>query len=429
MQSAGTTIAADQAADQAVRLLLSGPAGGLAAARSIGDMTGNPRLMSFDMGGTSTDVALLDGGISLTSEGRIGDWPLSIPSVDIHTIGAGGGSIARLDRAGMLLVGPESAGADPGPACYDNGGEQVTVTDANMVLGRIPSRTLLGGYLPLDAAAARDAVARLAADMGCSVLDAARGVVRMANEHMARALRVISVERGHDPVAYMLLSFGGAGGLHACDLAELLGMAQVIIPARSGVLSAVGMLVSEPGRDLSSAVLKPLSDIGDDEIEKSFRALENDAAVQLCAEGVAAGAIRFRRRLELRYQGQSATIAVEYIPGGAHAEAFHEAHQKMSSLRLPHAVELVNLRLGARAPAALPSIDVAFYGKNPNEHGQAYVADLDCEVPLLDREGLSTGEVLHGPLLVTEADATVWVKPEWVVKPDKWGNLFISRSS
>ena len=438
MQSAGTTIAADQAADQAVRLLLSGPAGGLAAARSIGDLTGNHRLMSFDMGGTSTDVALIDGDITLTSEGRIGDWPLSVPSVDIHTIGAGGGSIARLDRAGMLLVGPESAGANPGPACYDNGGEQVTVTDANVVLGRIPSQTLLGGYLPLDAAAAHDAVARLAADMGCGVLDAARGVtlfvepagvVRLANEHMARALRVISVERGHDPADYMLLSFGGAGGLHACDLAELLGMGQVIIPARSGVLSAVGMLVSEPGRDLSSAVLKTLADIGDGEIEEGFRAMENDAAVQLRAEGVAAGSIRYRRRLELRYQGQSATIAVDYVPGGAHAEAFHEAHRKLSGLRLPHAVELVNLRLGARAPAALPSIDLAPAGKNPISSDRTYVADLDCEVPLLDREGLSAGEVLQGPLLVTEADATAWVKPGWAVEPDERGNLFVSRST
>ena len=428
MQSAGTTIAADQAAEQAVRLLLSGPAGGLAAARSIGELTGNPRLMSFDMGGTSTDVALLEGEITLTSEGRIGDWPLSVPSVDIHTIGAGGGSIARLDRAGMLLVGPESAGADPGPACYDNGGKQVTVTDANVVLGRIPSQTLLGGYLPLDAAAANDAVARLAANMGCSVLEAARGVVRLANEHMARALRVISVERGHDPADYTLLSFGGAGGLHACDLAELLGMGRVIIPSRSGVLSAVGMLVSEPGRDLSLAVLKPLADMGDNAIGKSFRALEKDAAMQLRAEGVTAGTIRFQRHLELRYRGQSATILVDYVPGSAHAEIFHEAHRKLSGLRLPHAVELVNLRLGARAPAALSSIDIAPDGKDLKKPGQAFVADLDCEVPLLDREGLSAGEVLRGPLLVTEADATAWVKPEWTLEPDEWGNLFISRS-
>jgi N-methylhydantoinase A len=302
------------------------------------------------------------------------------------------------------------------------------VTDANVVLGRIPSQTLLGGYLPLDAKAAHGAVARLAADMGCSVLGAARGVVRLANEHMARALRVISIERGHDPADYMLLSFGGAGGLHACDLAELLGMGQVIIPARSGVLSAVGMLVSEPGRDLSSAVLRPLADIGDDDIEEGFRTLENDAAVQLRAEGVAAGMIRFRRRLELRYQGQSATIVVDYVHGGAHAQVFHEAHRKLSGLSLPHAVELVNLRLGARAAAALPSIDIVPYGKGSKEPGQAYVADLDCEVPLVDREGLSAGKVLRGPLLITEADATAWIKPGWMVEPDRWGNLLINRS-
>ena len=194
MQSAGTTIAADQAADQAVRLLLSGPAGGLAAARSIAGQTGNPKLMSFDMGGTSTDVALFNGDIPLTQQSRIGAWPLSIPSVDIHTIGAGGGSIARVDEAGMLLVGPESAGASPGPACYGQGGDQATVTDANLLLGRIPADTMLGGYLPLDIQAAEQAVERLANQMGCGLLDAARGIVRLANEHMTRALRVISVQ-------------------------------------------------------------------------------------------------------------------------------------------------------------------------------------------------------------------------------------------
>jgi N-methylhydantoinase A len=429
MQSAGTTIAANQAADQAVRLLLSGPAGGLAAARSIGVLTGKPRLMSFDMGGTSTDVALIDGEVTLTSEGRIGDWPLSVPSVDIHTIGAGGGSIARLDRAGMLLVGPESAGADPGPACYDRGGKQVTVTDANVVLGKIPAQTLLGGYLPLDTAAAHAAVARLARDMGCDALDAARGVVRLANEHMARALRVISVERGHDPADYALLCFGGAGGLHACDLAELLGMGRVVIPARSGVLSAVGMLVSEPGRDLSSAVLKPLCDIGDSDIEDGFRALEEDAAAQLRDEGVAGEAIRFRRRLELRYQGQSATITIDHIPGGAHAECFHEAHRKLSGLRLPQTVELVNLRLGARAPAALPSIDIVSVARNPQPPGPVHVADLGREVPLFDREGLATDEALQGPLLVTEADATAWIKEGWQLRTDAWGNLHLRRKA
>jgi N-methylhydantoinase A len=425
MQSAGTTIAAEQAADQAVRLLLSGPAGGLAAARSIAAQTGNRRLMSFDMGGTSTDVALFNGEIPLTQQCRLGAWPLSIPSVDIHTIGAGGGSIARVDRAGMLLVGPESAGADPGPACYARGGKQATVTDANLVLGRLPASTLLGGYLPLDVQAAQQAVARLAGDMHCDVLDAARGIVRLANEHMARALRVISVERGHDPADYALLCFGGAGGLHACDLAELLNMKKVVIPARAGVLSAMGMLVSEPGRELSTAVLKPLAALDDKDIGQWFRVLEDDARGQLVNEGCDAQSVRFRHRLQLRYKGQSATISIDWSAGEAHEAKFHQAHQKASGLRLPHPVELVNLRLSARAPAVLRSIDVRHETRASESGGEALVPELGEKVPVRPRPGLTPGTPLVGPLLITESAATAWIKPGWVVEPDEWGNLLL----
>jgi len=425
MQSAGTTIAADQAADQAVRLLLSGPAGGLAAARSIAAQTANHKLMSFDMGGTSTDVALFNGEIPLTGQSRLGTWPLSIPSVDIHTIGAGGGSIARVDRAGMLLVGPESAGASPGPACYGKGGVQATVTDANLVLGRIPENILLGGYLPLDLQSAKQAVAKLANEMACDLLEAAQGIVRLANEHMARALRVISVERGHDPADYALLCFGGAGALHSCDLAELLNMARIIVPARAGVLSAMGMLVSEPGRELSQAVLKPLHDLRDETIGDGFKALETDARHQLTNEGCHARSVTFRRQLELRYKGQSATLSVDWSPGGAHEALFHEAHAKASGLRLPHPVELVNLRLSARAPAVLKSINVRQESRVFESGQQIYMPELDDKVNMYHRSGLAPGKSLEGPLLITESAATVWIKPGWVVTPDEWGNLFL----
>jgi N-methylhydantoinase A len=427
MQSAGTTIAADQAADQAVRLLLSGPAGGLAAARSIAGQTGNPKLMSFDMGGTSTDVALFNGDIRLTQQSRIGAWPLSIPSVDIHTIGAGGGSIARVDEAGMLLVGPESAGASPGPACYGQGGDQATVTDANLLLGRIPADTMLGGYLPLDIQAAEQAVERLANQMGCGLLDAARGIVRLANEHMTRALRVISVERGYDPVDYALLSFGGAGGLHACDLAELLNMKQVIIPARAGVFSAMGMLVSEPGRELSKAVLKPLQTLSDEVIGKWFQSLEVEARSQLTDEGCKPESVTFRHQLELRYKGQSATIPVTWANGGVHEETFHNAHAKASGLRLPHPVELVNIRLSARAPAALLSIDIREDGETTNE---TEVTDtrLSEEVPVLTRSGLCYRKCYPGPCILTEPVSTTWVKHGWTIEMDHWGNLLVQRA-
>lgn len=425
MQSAGTTIAADQAANQAVRLLLSGPAGGLAAARSIAAQTENPKLMSFDMGGTSTDVALFNGEIPLTGQCRLGSWPLSIPSVDIHTIGAGGGSIARVDRAGMLLVGPESAGASPGPACYGQGGTQVTVTDANLLLGRIPENTLLGGYLPLDVQAAEKVVSKLANDMGCDVLEAARGIVRLANEHMARALRVISVERGYDPADYALLCFGGAGGLHACDLAELLNMERIIIPARSGVLSAMGMLVSEPGRELSQAVLAPLDSLNDSDIRQRFHLLEADAGAQLTDEGCMPESLVFRRQLELRYKGQSATISINWSDGGDHETAFHEAHTRASGLRLPHPVELVNMRLSARAPAVLKSIDIRQESEKGTTGEMIYMPELACEVPMFHRIGLPVGESVQGPLLVTESAATAWIKPGWEVRVDEWGNLHL----
>lgn len=429
MQSAGTTIAAEQAAGQAVRLLLSGPAGGLAAARSLAKQTSTPKLMTFDMGGTSTDVALFNGEIPLTNQSRIGDWPLSIPSVDIHTIGAGGGSIARVDRAGMLLVGPESAAANPGPACYDQGGQQVTVTDANLLLGRIPANTLLGGYLPLDVSAAQRAMAGLAQDMNCGVLDAARGVIRIANEHMARALRVISVERGHDPAEYALLCFGGAGGLHACDLAELLNMDRIIIPARSGVLSAVGMLVSEPGRELSRAVLKPLEELDDEEIAIGFHALESEARAQLIAEGCAAGDVQFRHQIELRYRGQSATIPINWQYGGEHAQAFHVAHKKVSGLQLPHAVELVNLRLGAWAPAVLQSVDIEPVVVNVPRTEMIYTPELAQEVPMVHRGALQPEQSIAGPALVVEAASTAWIKPGWLARADRWGSLFLQVSA
>jgi N-methylhydantoinase A len=425
MQSAGTTIAASQASQQAVRLLLSGPAGGLAAARSIAGQTGNPKLMSFDMGGTSTDVALLNGQIPLTSQSRIGPWPLSIPSVDIHTIGAGGGSVARVDRAGMLLVGPQSAGASPGPACYDQGGTQATVTDANLLLGRIPQNTLLGGYLPLNIQKAKQAISELALKMGCSALEAALGIVRLANEHMARALRVISVERGYDPADYALLCFGGAGGLHACDLAELLNMKRIIIPARAGVFSAMGMLVSEPGREMSSAVLKPLASLTDIEIAKAFEALEAEATTQLTEEGCKPDDITFRHQLELRYKGQSATIPVDWVRGGAHDEVFHQAHAKASGLRLPHAVELVNLRLGARAPAVLKSIDIQHEQEGSGTGEMVYMPEIEDDLRVINQHELLSEVPVQGPCVLKSTVATTWVKPGWSTKADEWGNLLM----
>ncbi|MCA1778814.1 MAG: hydantoinase/oxoprolinase family protein, partial [Xanthomonadaceae bacterium] len=234
MQSSGLTVSADQAGRRAVHLLLSGPAGGLAAAAHIGREIEASRLLTFDMGGTSTDVALLDGKPSLTREGRIGRYPVAVPMVDMHTIGAGGGSIVRVDAGGLLQVGPRSAGADPGPICYGRGGSGITVTDANLVLGRLPRETRLGGSHGLDYSAAEAALGELAEKLGLDRHETARGIIRIANEHMSRALRVMSAERGVDPKSSVLMSFGGAGGLHVCELAESLGMSAAVVPARAG---------------------------------------------------------------------------------------------------------------------------------------------------------------------------------------------------
>ena len=243
----------------------------LAAAMGIAGQTQSPKLMSFDMGGTSTDVALLNGRIPLTSHSRIGSWPLSIPTVDIHTIGAGGGSIAWLDVGGMLQVGPQSAGAAPGPACYGGGGQEPTVTDANLLLGRLQSDAFLGGEMVLDVVAARAALDRLAGPMGVSAVRAAQDIVAVANEHMAQALRAISIKRGADPREHVLVSFGGAGGLHVCALAALLDVQAAIVPVHGGVLSALGMLAARPGRQLSRTRIAPLDAAPEAELEAIVR--------------------------------------------------------------------------------------------------------------------------------------------------------------
>jgi len=389
---------------------------------------GTRKLLSFDMGGTSTDVSLLDGEIPLCSANTIGRWPLAVPSVDILSIGAGGGSIARVDRGGMLLVGPDSAGARPGPACYGQGGEEATVTDANLVLGRIPGDTLLGGYLPLDGQAAAEALERLGSALGCGRDEAARGVIRLANEHMARALRVMSVERGHDPREYALFSFGGAGGLHACELAELLDMPEVIVPAAGGVLSALGMLASEPGRDLSRAVLEDISGLGDPALERMFGELRAEADAQMREVGHDADArqytLRYRAQLELRYRGQSATLVLPFEPGQDHAGAFHDAHLEATGHRLELAVELVNLRLGVRAVAPLCSLPKVA----PDRQG-ARPAGAQGEVAAFRREQLDPAGLVEGPAIITEMAATTWVAPGWRARADEWGNLRLRRDA
>lgn len=420
MQSAGGTIDAAQAGAQAVHLLLSGPAGGLAGAAYLARLAGSERLLTFDMGGTSTDVALVDGEPQLTSEGRIGAYPVAVPMVDLHTIGAGGGSIAWVDAGGLLQVGPHSAGADPGPACYGRGGTQATVTDANLVLGRLRPDAFLGGHMRLDPTAARRAVAAVGEPLGLDPEAAAAGIVRVANEHMARALRVISVQRGIDPRPLSLVSFGGAGGLHVCALAEALGMRRALVPVHAGVLSALGMLVAPRARQRSRTLNRRLDGVAADEIERAFAALVEEARRELLAEGVAEADILIQRGLDLRYAGQSYTLYIPWEGLADSAAGFHAAHENRYGHRLDLPVELVNLRAALRGPAG--SIPLA----GAVRAGSAAVPERG---PVYAREVLAPGHRIHGPALVTEAVATTYLAEGWAAEADGSGNLVLVRES
>lgn len=431
MQSSGGTLSLDAAARRAVNLLLSGPAGGLNAARAISEQLGMPRLMTFDMGGTSTDVALLDHGFRLTLEGHIGHWPVAVPMVDMHTIGAGGGSLARVDAAGMLHVGPESAGADPGPACYGRGGTSVTVTDANLVLGHLPDTQTLGGHMALDRAAAVVAMNTLASQLGCSTPEAAQGVLALANEHMAQALRVISIQKGYDPAEFVLMSFGGAGGLHVCALADMLGTRQALVPRNSGVLSAQGLVRSPRQRELIRALP---ANADPDTVEALARALLAQGRAALVAEGAADGThpdqLATAVLVDLCYSGQSFPLSVTWTgdPGAAESD-FHAQHEARYGHRLTLPVAWINVRARVTSLAPLPDLPLP-PANPPGEPTTAHVADLG-QVPVWARTSLPPpGHSLYplsGPLIVTEAVATTWVAPGWQLDALDSGDLLLRR--
>jgi N-methylhydantoinase A len=426
MQGHGGTIDAAQAGAHAVQLLLSGPAGGLMGARFVAAASSYSRLLTFDMGGTSTDVALIDGDVRLTSEGRVADYPVAVPMVDLHTIGAGGGSIARVDAGGLLKVGPESAGADPGPACYGRGGVEPTVTDAHLVLGRLPAQVSLGGRMKLDIACARRALAMLAKHLGMDVEAAAEGVIRLANEHMAQALRVISVQRGLDPRNYILVSFGGAGGLHVCELAEALGMKRALVPVHAGVLSALGMLVAPQGRQLSQTLNVPLRDCTDTDIETRLEDLAGKGVAELKREGVID--ITRAYALDLRYQGQSSTLRISWRGVAQCERDFHDGHRKQFGHALEMPVELVNIRAGLHAAHSPPAIPRLSAGEPAAPIAHVRVTDMSAPVPLYTRETLSKDQQLSGPVLISEASATTLVTSGWRAKVDEMGNLLLERA-
>ncbi len=430
MQSSGGSISAVTAAREPVRTILSGPAGGAVAAGRLSRLAALGDLVTFDMGGTSTDVALVAGGEArATGEAVVAGLPVAVPVIDIHTVGAGGGSIASVDAGGALRVGPESAGADPGPACYGRG-ERPTVTDANVVLGRLSG--LLGGQMALDVERARAALDGLARDVArasgapCTAEEAALGVVRVASANMERALRVVSIERGYDPRGASLLSFGGAGGLHACELAAALGIARVVVPPFPGAFSALGLLLGDVVRDASRTVLGSNVDV-----ERAFTELDGSARNGLAAEGVPPERMSIARAVSLRYRGQSYEIDV---PWGPSAERdFHAAHRARyghGDERRP--VEVVHLRVratGAADPLDLPRApDSTPHPATESSRTRVRFAEGWQEIPVFTRESLAAGASAAGPALVTEYGSTTLVPHGWGFAVDEYGCLRIVRS-
>jgi N-methylhydantoinase A len=431
MQSSGGTIDAEQAGQRAVNLLLSGPAGGLAGANYLAELTGRQNLLTFDMGGTSTDVAALnlttDGGLQLTCEGKLGHYPISVPMVDMHTIGAGGGSLARVDLGGLLQVGPESAGATPGPACYGRGGLAATVTDANAVLGRLRPDNFLGGAMTLDLGAAESVLDTIASPLSLSRLEAALGVIQLANEHMARALRVVSVERGFDPSDFQLCCFGGAGGLHVCALAATLNMHRAIVPVHGGVLSAVGMLAAPRERQTSQAYLRPLPECTEEQLQHQLGRLAQRGRRELQREGVTAAAIEQQPNLDLRYCGQSYTLNIPFVNIQQVSEDFHQLHQQRYGHRLNIDIELVNLRqrVFARSKGIeLPTVAIGTTA--PCDTVALYSLG---QTNIYQRQQLGAGQRIKGPALICETVSTTLIDNGWVAEVDTWGNLMLAQLS
>ena len=424
MQSSGGVVSIDDAVADAAGCLLSGPAGGVVGAAFIGDLGGFRNLLTFDMGGTSTDVApIIDGEAQTTTETVVAGVPIKLPMVDVHTVSAGGGSIAWADAGGALRVGPHSAGAEPGPAAYDAGGEEPTVTDANLFLGYLADRAELGGEVTLKRELSEKALSTLGEEVDLDAEEVALGVVRVANAEMTRALRVISVERGLDPREFALLAFGGAGGMHACSLAEELGMETVLVPRAGGVLSALGLAISDLRHDHVRPYLVALGDVNEEEFEEKFEEMEGTAVGDLDDP-------EHTRRADLRYRGQSFELTVEADSLEKLEERFHAAHEQRYGYRMDdEAVELVNVRLIATVPVDKPEPEEPEQGEGEAESGRRE-ANFDGEwreVPVLDREKMGKGSEVVGPAIVEFKESTCVVRPGWWGAVDGAGTIVLEK--
>jgi N-methylhydantoinase A len=424
MQSSGGAADLEAAARAAAACVLSGPAGGVVGAGHVARASGFADVLTFDMGGTSTDVApIVDGRVQTTTESIVAGVPIRLPMVDVHSVSAGGGSIARADAGGALRVGPQSAGADPGPACYDRGGRDPTVTDANLLLGYLADGMRFGGELTLRRDRAEAALERLGGALGLGPLETAEGVVRVANAEMVRALRLISVQRGLDPRRFALVAFGGAGGMHACALAEELGVESVLVPRATGVLSALGLAMADQRRDYVRPLLRDLDALDGDELEAAFAAMERTAAEEL-------GTPAFERRADLRYQRQSFELTVGADDAGGLAEAFHAAHERRYDYTMPgEPVQLVAARVVATVAAGRPTLrEAPGRGAAPAGRREATFGGERVEVPVFARDEMGAGDRVDGPAVVEFAEATCVVRPGWAGEIDPTGTLVLRRA-
>ena len=428
MASNGGAVPVERAIREPVHTVLSGPAGGVVGALDWAKRSGFEQIITFDMGGTSTDVSLCPGRLLHTREFEIGGQPVAVPVIDIHTVGAGGGSLARVDAGGALRVGPESAGADPGPITYGRGGKELTVTDAHVWLRRLPPEAFLGGQGRLDRQVVAEPLQDLAKALGKTPEDAAEGILSVANTAMERALRVISVERGFDPADFILVAFGGAGALHVAELAERLGTRRALVPPDPGLLSAYGMLAAPPTREASRTLLLSSTEPRQDErLNEAFGELEADASRQMTSEGNAPESLVIRHWIDARYQGQSFELRV---PRQGWTEAFHSAHEeRYGYARTGTPVEAVTLRAVIEAPPLpLAPASLAKAAAEPAaESSTVYHEGNEIEVRRVWRKGLLDGHSLEGPAIVLEYSSTTWLPPGWRLDVDAWGSLLLSK--
>jgi N-methylhydantoinase A len=448
MRSNGGTATFVSAKQAPITIVESGPVAGVLGAKALGDLLGEENLISFDMGGTTAKCSLIEGRqVKVTTEYRIEQtrtspgYPIKVPVVDIVEIGAGGGSIAWLDQVGALHVGPQSAGAVPGPASYGRGGEDPTVTDANVLTGRINPEYFLGGEIPLDLERARSAMTKVAEPLNVSAEEAALGVIRLANANMVNALKLISLYRGYDPRDFTLVAFGGAGPMHAAELAAELNVKRVLIPVNPAVFSAWGMLMTDLRYDMVQTHIARTDQMDLNEVTQLWRQLEEEARAHFAHEGIAEERLLFHRYADMRYAGQEHTVKVPFPAGEVAAEAikevearFHGLHEQYYTFRLPSPIEFVNFHMTAFGTVEKPHIpklsgggsaESALKGNRAVQLGPGPEPDPHQEVPIYERERLGAGTEIRGPAIVEEPDSTTVVFPDQRLTVDEYGNLII----